>query len=132
MAQDMLDTYDKIATDIISPIVEANNKMQENFRSEDGTVRSIYAPLTDMIRNLPLHGGDLLKSSIELVRTLEKYEGLPWISTAKHVAYKLQSFAEDVKNDALDFYNVILSFKHMYVRYVKVIVTQELLLPQLC
>ncbi|KAK3589128.1 hypothetical protein CHS0354_017094 [Potamilus streckersoni] len=105
--QELFESFNAAADEIIGPIVQSVKGMSDNFKSSSGESRSVFQSLSDAIRTIPSQTKKFLDASIKLTSLLDRFQGLPLISRAKYVAFKLQSLAEDIKNDALNFYQTI-------------------------
>ncbi|KAL3857351.1 hypothetical protein ACJMK2_012027 [Sinanodonta woodiana] len=105
--QELYESFNAAADEIIGPIIQSVKGMSDNFKSSSGESTSVFASLSDSIRDIPLQTKKFLEASIKLTSLLDRFHGLPLISRAKYVAFKLQSLAEDIKNDALIFYQTV-------------------------
>jgi hypothetical protein len=102
----MIKEYDKLAQSIVSPIVQAAKRMSAIFESAKAR-KGVFGEVTESVKNIPTQMERLVEASTEFVTKMNNLDGVPVFRHAKDLANKIQSFAESVNSDAVEFYNVI-------------------------
>ena len=99
--------YDKVAKDLVKPLVDSVKGLSKIFDdSSKLTGGGIFKQLTDSIKPIPDVAEHLAHASEQLQNLQEQVHGLPWIYKLQQVTTKMQGFTEDIKEDAMNFYEV--------------------------
>lgn len=110
----MIKEYDKLAQSIVSPIVQAAQGISNIFEGAKAR-QGVFGEITRSVKSIPTQIEQLVEASTEFVSKMNHLDGVPVFRHAKELANKIQAFAESVKSDAVEFYNVMLTFCFQYL-----------------
>ena len=92
---------------MIASVISSAKQLSSVFEdSKTRRIPGLYGELSDLVRDIPHQMDDMVSSSRILVMAVQKFHGFPWVVTIKRLANQIQAFTEDIKDDAMKFYNV--------------------------